>query len=346
MNDFIAQTEEAKRIEWPTPTRADHADGIYFRMPEEEYHADSALGASGICDLCVSPLAFWMNSNWNPRKVAAEQDEKETAATIRGTYFHEALAGFRSSIVVKPKGMSFATKEGKDFKARYENATFIKAEHAEQVQIMIDAMRETGVLERVGGIGGGIQEVSFFWTDKTGRRRKIRADRLLAGSYGVEAFDWKTMANMMNKDTETLVAHTVAALRYHIKAYWYQTGFQAMKAMIAHRGAKAFMSETAESDYQAMLAMSETQGIVPFWYIFLENSGVPNIVARKFVSHDAAGQLNAYFRAAKQETERAVKLFDQYMISHGPAKAWHPDVHFKDFADEDFSAARWILAEE
>lgn len=345
MNDFVAQTKDPKRIQWPTPTRNDHADGIYFRMPEEEYHADSALGASGICDLTVSPLAFWMKSNFNKKRIEEEKDDKETAATIRGTYFHEALAGTRSTIVVKPKGMSFATKEGKDFKASRPGATFIKAEHAEQVQIMIDAMRETGALERVGGVGGGISEVSFFWTDKYGRRRKIRADRLLPGPNGVEAFDWKTMANTMNKDTETLVAHTVAQHRYHIKAHWYQTGFQAMKAMINHKGHAAFMTETAETEYAAMLAMSQTEAVVPFWYLFIENSGVPNIIARKFVSHQGQ-ELNAYFRAAQQETKRALDLFDQYMHSHGADKPWHYPVIFKDFADEDFSAARWILADE
>lgn len=348
MNDYVAQTKEAKRIEMPRGPN-DHADGIYFRMPEAEYHADSALGASGICDLTVSPLAFWKKSNFNPKKVEKELDEKETAATIRGTYFHDALAGGRSSIIVKPAGMSFSTKDGKAFKEKYPGATFIKAEDTAKAQDMIDAMRETGVLERIGGIGGGISEVSFFWTDKIGRRRKIRADRLLASTAsaaGCEAFDWKTMANKQNKDTETLVAHTVAQHRYHIKAFWYQTGFQAMKAMINHKGAAAFMSETSEADYAAMLAMSQTEAVVPFWYLFIENSGVPNIIARKFVSHDATGQLNAYFRAAKQETERAVSIFDQYMTSHGPAKAWHYPVPFKDFADEDFSAARWILAEE
>ena len=39
---------------------------------------------------------------------------------------------------------------GKEFKARYEGCTFIKAEDAERAQDMIDAMRETGALARVG----------------------------------------------------------------------------------------------------------------------------------------------------------------------------------------------------
>ena len=318
----------------------DHKDGIYFRMPEDEYHADSALGASGIVNLNISPLAFYKDSAWNKKKQAKEQDEKETAATIRGTYFHEALAGTRSSIVVKPKGMSFATKEGKDFKARYEGRTFIKAEHAEQVQDMIDAMRETGVLDRIGGVGGGISEVSVFWTDTKGRRRKFRIDRL----YNGEAYDWKTMANSMNKDLETLVAHTVAQHRYHVKAFWYQQGLQVMKKMIEQKGPAAFMTETAETEYQAMFALSKSDTIVPFWYVFIENSGVPNIVARKFVSHDPTGALNAYFRGAKQEVERAIGVYDAYMRSHGTDKPWFGKVEFKDFADEDFTAARWILA--
>lgn len=342
MNDFVAQVKDEKRIQWPTPTRADHADGIYFRMPEEEYHADSALGASGICDLTVSPLAFWMKSNFNTKRIEDEKDDKETAATIRGTYFHEALAGSRSTIVVKPKGMSFATKEGKEFKADRPGATFIKAEHAEQVQIMIDAMREAGALARIGGIGGGISEVAFFWTDKVGRRRKILIDRLNKG----EGFDWKTYANSMDKDVETVVGQTVAARRYHIKSLHYQIGIQAMKKMILAKGAGAFMTETAETEYAEMLALAQSEAVVPLWFIFVENSGVPNITARKFVSHDASGELNAYFRGAKQGYEMALGIFDSFMQSHGASKPWHREVFFKDFADQDFAAARYILAED
>lgn len=341
MVDELAQVKEQRRIEWPKKP-GDHADGIYFRMPQDEYHADSALGASGICDLTCSPLKFWKESAFNPKKAAKEEDEKETTATIRGEYFHDAMAGVRSRFVVKPAGMSFATKEGKDFKASRPGATFIKAEDAEKAQEMIDAMRETGALERVGGIGGGISEVSFFWTDNMGRRRKIRADRLFGG----EMFDWKTMANRADKDIETLTAHTVAQYRYHIKAYWYQMGIQAMKKMIATLGPKAFMTETAETEYSEMLAIAQSETIVPFWYVFIENGGVPNVVPRRFVSHDSSGQLNAYFRGAKQETDRALALFDAYMSSHGPDKAWRTPAVFKEFADEDFVSARWILADD
>jgi len=341
MNDHVAQTAEPKKIHMPLGPK-DHADGIYFRMSDADYHGDTALGASGICDLLISPLAFYKKSAMARNRLVEEQDEKETAATIRGTYFHNALANIRGDVVVKPAGMSFATKEGKAFKADHEGATFIKAEHATMCQDMIDAMRETGVLERIGGIGGGVHEVAFFWTDKIGRRRKMKIDRLFGG----EAFDWKTMANPMSKDLETLVSHVVAQHRYHIKALHYQIGLQAMKKMISTKGAAAFMTETAEADLQAMLALSQSDDVVPFWYVFIENSGIPNIVARKFVSHDASSQLNAYFRGADQGYRRALGTFDAYMTSHGPDKPWFSEVTFNEFTDDDFASARWILAED
>lgn len=343
MDELAQAKQERAPIVWPKRP-GDHEDGIYFEMPEEEYHRDSALGASGIVDLNISPLAYWKNSAWNPKKFKEDEDPKETAATIRGTYFHEALAGSgRSKIVVKPAGMSFATKEGKAFKAEYPEGTiFIKAEDTEVAQDMINAMRETGVLERIGGIGGGISEVSVFWTDQAGRRRKFRVDRLFEG----QAFDWKTMANSMNKDLETLIAQTVAQHRYHVKAFWYQQGLQVMKKMIAAKGHAAFKSPMTEADYQAMFELSQSDAIVPFWYVFIENSGVPNIVVRRFVSHDNTGQLNAYFRGAKQEVDRGLSTFDACFRNIGPEKPWYGEVYWKEFVDEEFMAARWILAED
>lgn len=342
MNDQIAFIREDGTFNLPLG-KNDHEDGIYFNMPEDEYHRDTALGASGIVDLNVSPLAYYQRSAWAKQRVEDEKDDKETAATIRGTYFHNALANIKGGIVVKPAGMSFATKDGKAFRDSYEpGTTFIKAEDTATAQAMIEAMRETGVLERIGGIGGGISEIAFFYTDNKGRRRKMKFDRLHDG----EAFDWKTMANKNRKDLDTLVAHVVAEHRYHVKAFWYQQGLQVMKAMINKLGPKAFKSQVSEAEFQAMYAVSQSESIVPFWYVFIENSGVPNIVARRFVSHDASGQLNAYFRGAKQEVERALSTWDTFMRSHGPNKPWYGEVHFKEFADEDFSAARWILAED
>lgn len=62
------------------------APGIYFGMDEAEYHAAPALSSSGIRNLLVSPLDYWVNSHMNPEYV----DEK-TAAMVVGTAFHRRL---------------------------------------------------------------------------------------------------------------------------------------------------------------------------------------------------------------------------------------------------------------
>ena len=61
----VATRIEAPRLEgqpaFPTP-------GIYFGMPEEEYHSIHACSASGIKNLSVSSMDYWAQSLLNPEK--------------------------------------------------------------------------------------------------------------------------------------------------------------------------------------------------------------------------------------------------------------------------------------
>ena len=49
--------------------------GIYFGMPDSEYHADPSLSNSGIKSLLVSALDFWTESPINP-----DWEDRETPA--------------------------------------------------------------------------------------------------------------------------------------------------------------------------------------------------------------------------------------------------------------------------
>ena len=57
--DGMPPVEEAR----PKIDLGQHAPGIYFGLPEEEYHADRSLSASGIKDIHVTPLTFWLRMN-------------------------------------------------------------------------------------------------------------------------------------------------------------------------------------------------------------------------------------------------------------------------------------------
>lgn len=52
-------------------------DGIYFGLPEHEYHALERLSASGISKLAISPGAFWAASWMNPDKEADDPDKPD-----------------------------------------------------------------------------------------------------------------------------------------------------------------------------------------------------------------------------------------------------------------------------
>lgn len=70
-------------------------DGIYFDLPDSEYHREPRLSASGIQNMMVSPATFWANSWLNPDKFAETADgdpadEEATKAQILGKAYHTA----------------------------------------------------------------------------------------------------------------------------------------------------------------------------------------------------------------------------------------------------------------
>lgn len=65
-----------------------HAEGVFFGLPEEEYHAALALSASGVKQLRVSPLAWWMGSPLNPNR---DETDTETEAKKIGKAYHSRI---------------------------------------------------------------------------------------------------------------------------------------------------------------------------------------------------------------------------------------------------------------
>lgn len=73
-----------------------HLPGIYFGMPEDEYHSDRSLSASGVKDIHVTPLTFWMRSGFNPNKADDSTEPKE-----RGKAFHARLLEGHDAFVAR-----------------------------------------------------------------------------------------------------------------------------------------------------------------------------------------------------------------------------------------------------
>lgn len=69
--------------------------GIYFDMPEEEYHAIPALSSSGVKLLAASPMLFWAKTGWlNPDKEEAEDKEHQALGKAYHCRILEGKAAF------------------------------------------------------------------------------------------------------------------------------------------------------------------------------------------------------------------------------------------------------------
>ena len=324
-----------------------HADGIHFGLTDEEYHADPALGASGIVDLVISPMRFWAKSPMNELR----EPDTPTDATKFGDLAH--LAVFqpdKCDFVVKPDGMNFGSKDGKAWKEENEGKTIITAKDDRQLQMILLALEKTHVLEQIRR--SGVSEVAFFWTEN-GHRCKIKVDHL----QHQQSWDLKTMANTMDKDQETLLAHTVAAYRYHIKAIWYHRGIEKMRRIVKEFDAsKDLISNVHSPDcpskkhIELLQKMHENpfDGIeFPHWFVFVEKGGVPHVNVRKFVRiGEGSTSVEAYWQAAKRAVDQATSAYARYMEKFGPNEPWIEKAPFKEFNDLDFGPARWILDEQ
>lgn len=65
----------------------DKPDGVYYDLPEEEYHAIPRLSSSGIRNILVSPMTFWARSWMNPKR----EEREVTIFMERGKAYHARI---------------------------------------------------------------------------------------------------------------------------------------------------------------------------------------------------------------------------------------------------------------
>ena len=147
------------------------ADGWHDGIPNEEYHSSSAISSS----LLRRALD---GSIWGV-------DRPVTEAMTRGTMIHAAVLepDEFAKYVIKPDDMSFATTEGKAWKAAQNGAPIVSAtDHA--VALLIQQrvrqwVRSQAIPRGITGWGASQAERSYFWT-VDGQQFRIRPDLMLA----------------------------------------------------------------------------------------------------------------------------------------------------------------------
>jgi len=178
---------------------------IVHNMPAQEYQDAIGINASLLADVDAHSLKYVRAVMNGMRKESREFD--------LGTAFHAALLeDDRRNYAIKPDGMSYATKEGKAWRAEHEGEMILSAEDDAAIDDMLLAtMRACGEFCPMHGDA----EVSLFATGPSGYDLKGRIDYLPKDGNAI--VDIKTARNA---DPEAFVRQAWD-LRYHMKAAFY-----------------------------------------------------------------------------------------------------------------------------
>lgn len=146
-------------------------DGLYPDLAFDAYHRLAAWGSSDLKTFRIGPPAMvpWRRLNPSP----------DTDATRLGTACHARILTpdlFLETYAFKPEGVTFASKEGKAWKAGQGGKAIITAKDAEVVVAVSDAVSAN---ERAAdSLDGAIhREASILWTcPDSGEPCKARPD--------------------------------------------------------------------------------------------------------------------------------------------------------------------------
>lgn len=181
---------------------------ILYDEPSDAYHAHAAIGSGDVRAFLRSPQLFLdQRAGLAPR---------ETPAMTFGTACHMAIlepGRFARHCAVKPDGMSFATKEGKAWRASLGRLHVVTAEEAARIQRMHDRM-PAEVREILTGDGRAEVTVRTRLHNLTAQ---CRADWWHAGT----VYDLKTIA------AAEMIDRAIIRCGYHIQQEWYQRVIEA-----------------------------------------------------------------------------------------------------------------------
>lgn len=333
--------------------------GIYFGMPEADYHAIPALSFSGIKHLSISPMDFWARASWlNPLYEPRESDAMDlgTAYHCRIVEGREAFAK-RYAPAFDPGAHPDALDTMEEIKAvlrdRGEKLGGSKADLIErlaqcapEIETM-DALRSAYGRTHAGKefigrttiarieiaakmieahpvlskcFAGGVPEVTVIWQDGA-VRKKARIDYLKAAAL----IDLKTFGNPIGLAVEKAIYRAMANGKYVAQAAHYLDAVAAARSLIA-------AGKVHGRAPQGFALKDEAQ----FVFVFQQTGPAP--VARAFILGDSHG-----LAIGRSLVLQATETY-QRCTEHWGADPWlfdpaHPEA-IEHFDDEMFP--RWM----
>lgn len=202
------------------------APGIYFGLDESVYHADTAIGSTGMKKLAENPPAYWWDSPHNTMR----EEDTDTAARLFGRAVHKFVLEGRGAFeaAYAPTDYPGNVKAGKEERERIADAGKQPIKRADWNRIMMAGTIIRSNPEISGAFTGGQSEVSIFW-EIDGIRRKARFDYLKPRAI----VDLKSNANTMDIDFVASCKKSIGSYRYDVQAAHYFDARAVMPQLVA-----------------------------------------------------------------------------------------------------------------
>lgn len=342
--------------------------GIHLGLTEAEYHADPSFSNSGIRNLRISPLTYWVKSPLNP---SYEPDDSEAKDT--GKAFHKRILGgaevFQAAYAAKldPADYPKALRSGEQLRAyckelllkqsgtlaemsarirevdavvelwaeieedylnAHQGKEFLPKSTMQQVELAAASLEADPETAKLFRLG--FPEVSIFWQDEaTGVRMKARLDYLTLAA----VTDLKTFSNPQERPLLEAVANSLVNRGYGTQAVAYLDAVRQAKRMLLELGMKAvYFHEAmldATFDFDTWFGKLAKSSEHRFVFIFQESGAVPNVDAVEF-----SRNIN-FFDIVEFSYRWGIDQYRQCMERWGPSVPWVAPRKVRKLEDED-----------
>lgn len=276
--------------------------GIYFGLSDTDYHADGALGSTGMKRLLQSAPDFWWESPMNP----ARPEDKETPAKIFGRALHRAVLEGREAFeaIYSPTEFPGNVKAGKDERAFIASVGKLALSRDDYDRILAASAFIRANPHLGNAFTNGMPEVSVFW-ERDGIMMKARFDFLKLNAIT----DLKSIRNRNGKEFKKACRDAIANYEYALSADHYMEGRRQMARLIA--------DGAVFGDHDpAWLSRVAANEVFAFVLVFWQAEGSP-------ISHGfKLSPGNPMLGQARYWIDKAVDTYRRFLAEFGTDTAW------------------------
>lgn len=262
-------------VEGLAPKREPFAPGIYWNMPEDDYHADVSLGSTDMRLLARNPREFWWQSKFNP--IRDDEDDEESAqekeAKIVGRAMHAAVLEGHEALKARyaPTFHKGRVKAGIAERAKIAAAGKEPIKFKRWRRILLASSLIRNDPECGAAFTNTIAtELSVFWVCKrSGMRKKMRLDAVKPRSI----VDFKTIVNRDDVPFEQLCLTHIGRYGYYTQSECYKDGWAEIPGLI-DAGA---VFGAPSMDVVDRLRRAAERDATAFTFIFLQKTGAPAV---------------------------------------------------------------------